>query len=250
MIALISPAKGMSDGVEPIAELHSLPRFTEHTELIAREMRRYSTEELIEVFRVSRTIAEELCVRFQNFFNDESTLLPAVECYDGVVYKRFKKAAANHQYLQSRVRISSLMYGLLRPYDLIRPYRMEGYVWLIGSGERIDNYWRNKQTETLINDVKAIGGTLLYLASKEEQNSFVWHDVTSAVRVIDFKFLQNKGGKLKQVVVYTKMARGEMIRYMIENEITEPDDLKAFEWEGYTYRPDLSTPNEWVWVVM
>ncbi len=174
--------------------------------------------------------------------------MPAVESYDGVVYKRFKESL-NTQYLQDRVRISSLLYGLLRPFDMIQSYRMEGFVRLAGSDERVDKFWREIQTQTLIDDVNAKGGTLLYLASNEEQNAFNWREVRSNVRVIEFKFLQHKGDKLRQVVVYTKMARGEMIRYMMEQEITNPEDLKRFEWSGYQYNESLSSANEWVWVM-
>ncbi|MFI3306525.1 MAG: peroxide stress protein YaaA [Rikenellaceae bacterium] len=175
-------------------------------------------------------------------------MLPAVDSYDGVVYKHFK-GDINSEYLRERVRISSLLYGLLRPYDLIQPYRMEGFVRLAGSDERVDIFWRNIQTRTLIDDVNAKGGTLLYLASKEEQKAFHWREVCSKVRVIDFKFLQHKGDKLRQVVIYTKMARGEMIRYMMEQNIADPEELKAFELSGYRYDEALSAANEWVWVM-
>ena len=89
----------------------------------------------------------------------------------------------------------------------------------------------------------------MYLASKEEQNAFNWREVKGAVRVIDFQFMQDKGDKLRQVIVYTKMARGEMVRYMMENNITNPEELKAFEWGGYRYNDALSTTDVWIWVM-
>ncbi len=226
----------------------SEPRFREQTEHIVSLMVRYSALELVEIFKVSKPIARELQRRFMGFYDDEVELLPAVDCYDGVVYKHFK-GGVNAEYLQERVRISSLLYGLLRPFDLIQPYRMEGFVRLAESDERVDKFWRDIQTQTLIDDVNAMGGTLLYLASMEEQKAFNWREVCNKVRVIDFKFLQHKNGKLRQVVVYTKMARGEMIRYMMEQDITDPEELKMFEWSGYIYDEALSTDNEWVWVM-
>ncbi len=219
--------------------LLSEPRFREQTEYIVSLMLRYSASELVEIFRVSAPIARELQRRFAQFFDVDNSLLPAVDAYDGVVYKHFK-GDINADYLQSHVRISSLLYGLLRPYDLIQPYRMEGFVRLAGSDQRVENFWRDIQTQTLIDDVNRMGGVLLYLASKEEQSAFNWREVRSKIRVIDFKFMQERDGKLRQVVVYTKMARGEMIRFMMKNNITDPEELKTFEWSGYSYNDSLS----------
>ncbi len=254
MLALISPAKTMRasaglGGSSGVASFNcSAPRFGVQTDLIVSQMLGYSSAELSEIFRVSGAIARELQGRFMRFYDDDATLLAAVDSYDGVVYKHFKKYV-DADYLQQHVRISSLLYGLLRPFDLIQPYRMEGFVRLAGSDERVDKFWRDIQTQTLIDDVNAAGGTLLYLASKEEQNAFNWRDVRRKVRVVDFKFLQHKGDKLRQVVIYTKMARGEMIRYMMSHNITDPEALKVFEWSGYRYNDTLSTDDEWVWVM-
>ncbi len=253
MIALISPAKTMrSCVVEAQAQTQvSTPRFAEQTHEIIASVSQYSAQELSEIFKVSMPIARELKGRFEALFDPQCSALQAVDSYDGVVYKHFKDGLTleHRSYLQQHLRISSLLYGLLRPVDMIKPYRMEGFVRLSSSDERVDKFWRDHQTQTLIDDVNAEGGVLLYLASKEEQNSFHWSAVKKAVRVIDFKFLQHKGDKLRQVVVYTKMARGEMIRFMAENSVEDHEALKMFEWGGYRYDELHSTPNEWVWIM-
>ncbi len=255
MIALISPAKRMrSDSAMEISkERCSEPRFEEQTSYIATLMLRYSAVELEEIFKISAPLAKELKYRFINFLDKGDTTLVAMDTYDGVVYKHFKGegqlSQAKQTYLQKHLRISSLLYGLLRPLDLIKPYRMEGFVRLAESDERVDRYWRDIQTQRLIDDVNEVGGTLLYLASKEEQNAFHWREVKKSVRVIDFQFLQHKGNKLRQVIVYTKMARGEMVRYMMDNNIRDPEHLKAFEWHGYRYNELLSTEDVWAWVM-
>lgn len=250
MIALISPAKTMSNVVS-LNISGTTARFMSRSEEIVKQMQRYSEAELQEIFKVSPQIAYELRSRFRLFFDELEEPLPAVDAYNGVVYKHFKDAvkSSNIELLQKTVRISSLLYGLLRPTDLIKPYRMEGFVRLAGSDTRIDRYWRDIQTECLIEDVKNSGGTLLYLASKEEQNAFNWKEVKKAVNLIDVQFLVQKGDKLRQIVVYTKMARGEMLRYILENNITHEDSLKTFEWEGYRFNYELSTPNKWVWLM-
>lgn len=249
MLALISPAKTMqSRSTSDALTINTEPRFMEHTNHIVSIMSQYSALELAEIFRVSTPIAKELRSRFQVLYLDADPKITAIDSYDGIVYKHFKETL-DAEYLQNRVRISSLLYGLLRPFDMIRPYRMEGFVRIAGSDERVDNFWRDIQTQTLIDDVNEMGGTLLYLASKEEQKAFNWREVLNSVKVIDFRFLQQRGDKLKQVVIYTKMARGEMIRYMVEHKITTPDSLKEFEWCGYIYNDALSTDNIWVWVM-
>ncbi|MFI3262650.1 MAG: YaaA family protein [Rikenellaceae bacterium] len=254
MIALISPAKTMlAKSVIPINEkLCSKPYFLEQAQHIVSLMLQYNASELQQIFKISYPLAQDLKFKFTNFLDVNEKAIPAIDSYDGVVYKHFKKETQpteNQQnYLQQHLRISSLLYGILKPLDLIKPYRMEGFVRLAGTDERVDRYWRDLQTERLIEDVNNAGGTLLYLASKEEQNAFHWKEVKKAVRIIDFQFLQPKGDKLKQVVIYTKMARGEMVRYMIDNNITNPEELKTFEWGGYRYDATTSKENLWNFV--
>ncbi len=257
MIALISPAKTMRADANATSTYkisrYTKPRFLEQTNHITSLMLRYSANELEEIFKISPPLAQELRARFVDFLDNSEGNIAAIDSYDGVVYKHFKEDFGFTQqqqvYLQENLRISSLLYGLLRPLDLIKPYRMEGFVRLAGSDERVDRYWRDYQTQTLINDVNKSGGVLLYLASKEEQNAFHWKEVKRAVRVIDFQFLQYKGDKLKQVVIYTKMARGEMVRYMMDNNISNPEFLKTFEWGGYSFNNALSTNDVWVWTL-
>ncbi len=253
MLALISPAKTMNDAVYTNMIDCTTPRFLDHTAHIASQMQSYNSEELEEIFKISTPLAQELNHRFTSFSTLNTNTTPAIYAYDGVVFKHLKGDNAftisQLEYLQNTVRISSLMWGLLKPLDLIKPYRMEGFVRLSGTDERVDKYWRDKQTDILINDVKEAGGTLLYLASKEEQNAFNWREVKKQINVIDIQFLQQKGDKLRQVVIYTKMARGEMVRYMLQNNVTSIDQLKQFEWNGYTFRNELSDSNTLVWVM-
>ena len=255
MIALISPAKKMHGKpvIVPTKERCSKPRFGEQTRYIVALMLKYSAAELEEIFKVSHPIARELKCRFADFVDEIESPIAALDSYDGVVYKHLKGECRLSEpqlsYLQAHLRISSLLYGVLRPLDLIKQYRMEGFIRLAGDDVRLDVYWRKIQTQTLIDDVNEAGGVLIYLASKEEQNSFNWRDVKRSVRVVDIKFLQHKGDKLRQVVVYTKMARGEMVRYMADNNISEPEELKAFEWSGYRYDDELSTEDTWVWLM-
>ncbi len=252
MIALISPAKTMREGVAMADSTE--PRFAAQSEVIASAMLVYSVDELSQIFKVSYSIAKQLKGRFRGYFDDAAPRASAIDSYDGVVYRHIRRegeqlSSEQRGYLQSRVRISSLLYGLLRPLDQIKPYRMEGFVRLAGADERVDRVWRDIQTRRLIDDVETEGGELIYLASQEEQNAFHWREVRRQCRVIEVLFLQPKGDKLRQIVVYTKMARGEMVRYMMRNNISDSEALKHFEWSGYRYNEELSSENRWVWLL-
>ncbi len=249
MIFLLSPAKTMT--LQGRAA-RTQPRFAEQTHDIITQMLPYSEVELQRVFKISPRLAQELHASFAAHAAKEAPSVAAIDGYDGVVLKHLKAGAPLDEqqgdYLQQHARLCSLLYGLLRPLDAIRPYRMEGYVRLPSSGIRVDKYWRDHQTPLLIEDAQAAGGTLIYLASKEEQQAFHWKSVEQALRVIHIDFLQRKGDKLRPIVVYTKMARGEMLRYAMQQRITSAEALKEFCWHGYVYNEAQSDAQRWVWV--
>ena len=146
-------------------------------------------------------------------------------------------------------RTMSVCYGLLRPLDLIKPYRMEYDVKLPELGEgNMYIYWRARQTEPLIEEVKADDNLLINLGSMDLQPSFDWKKVEQSVRVITPDFKVWKNGKAETIVIYAKMARGQMTRYIVKNRITNPDALKDFTWEGFRYREDISSENNWIFL--
>ena len=109
-------------------------------------------------------------------------------------------------------------------------------------------YWRTRQTEPLIEEVKADNNLLINLGSMDLQPSFDWKKIEQSIRVItpDFKIWKN--GKAETIVIYAKMARGQMTRYIIKNRITDPEALKDFCWEGFRYKEDASFKNNWVFL--
>ena len=167
--------------------------------------------------------------------------------YTGAVFKRILPkdfTADDFRYAQEHLRITSFLYGLLRPLDGIRPYRLEGDVRLPEKGGiTMFDYWKPLLTDYFIEEIKKRGGILVNLASGEMKDLFDWKRVESEVRVITPDFQVWKGGKLKTVVIYAKMCRGEMVRYIIKNRIGCPEDLRGFSWEGFTFDEELSTDN-------
>ncbi len=254
MLILLSPAKTMRSSLPHDQSFDDVttPRLMACTSLLVDEMRARSVDVLQRELKVSPAVAQETQQRFAAFDHEAVAPLAALDAYDGVVFKHMRAGAvlseAQRAYLQRHARICSPLYGLLRPLDGVLPYRMEGTLRLKEQGVSVDRFWRDHQTDLLLEDARAQGGTLIYLASKQEQLAFHWRRVEQGLRVIHIDFLQRKGDKLRNVVVYTKMARGEMLRYLVAAQIEKEADLQGFEWEGYRYEAHLSTETRWVWL--
>ena len=224
----------------------SLPRFKNEAQAFARDMAQYSTETIAEMLGCSRQIAAQNRVRYMRFFED-APKLPAILAYHGQAYKHLKAetlTADELNYSQGKLWITSFLYGLLRPLDGILPYRMEGNVELpSGEGQNMFGFWKNRLTDVLIGSVKADDGILIHLATEEYQHLFDWQRVRKEIRVIQPLFYVRKGNNLKIQAVWAKTCRGAMTRFIIQNRITNPDDLAAFSYEGFEYEPKLGEPN-------
>ncbi len=180
-------------------------------------------------------------------FFEEKPKLPAILAYHGQAYKHLKAetlAADDLNYSQGKLWITSFLYGLLRPLDGILPYRMEGHVELpSGEGQNMFGFWKSRLTDMLIDAVKADDGILIHLATEEYQHLFDWQRVRQEVRIIQPLFYVHKGKDLKIQAVWAKTCRGAMTRFIIENRITNPEDLNAFSYEGFEYEPTLGEPD-------
>ena len=138
---------------------------------------------------------------------------------------------------------------MTRPLDLIKPYRMEYSVELPSMAVPVSDYWKPRLTDQLIDDVKAAGGVLVNLASREIQQSLDWPRLTKAVHVVTPEFKVYKGDSLKTIVVYAKMMRGAMTRYILKNRIEIPELIESFEAEGFRFSSRHSAPDNPVFVV-
>ena len=213
-----------------------LPRFQDNAAMIASAMAAYSVDELQAILGVSKKIAADNKLRYQAW-HDESTLTPAVMAYDGIVFNKLSAATltpADLDYASHHLFIASFLYGLLRPLDLINPYRLEGKVVLPAVGHQsMFDYWKPMLTDALIEAVEADDGVLVNLASNEFRNMFDWRKVTQRLTVITPDFKVREGDRLKNVTIYAKMCRGAMTRYIITNRLTTPASLEAFTYEGF-----------------
>jgi hypothetical protein len=247
MQIILASAKIMHDKLKSIPDISlSTPRFRNEADAFVRDMAQYSAETVAEILGCSQQIAIQNRLRFMQFF-EEKPKLPAILAYHGQAYKHLKAETLNVDdlnYSQEKLWITSFLYGLLRPLDGILPYRMEGHVELpSGAGQNMFGFWKSHLTDVLIDAVKADDGILLHLATEEYQHLFDWQRVRREVRIIQPLFYIRKGSELKIQAVWAKTCRGAMTRFIIENRITNPEDLNAFSYEGFAYDPRLVAPD-------
>lgn len=250
MLAFISCAKTMASRCAAVVPEVTVPRFRAEAVQNALEMARYSSPELEKLLRVNAKIAAENRLRFHDFCSEDNHPVPAICAYTGAVFKRILPGdftTDDFGYAQEHLRITSFLYGLLRPLDGIKPYRLEGDVRLPEKGGiSMFDYWKPLLTDYFIEQIKNQGGVLVNLASGEMKDLFDWKRVEAEVHVITPEFQVWKGGQLKTIVIYAKMCRGEMARYIIKNRIENPEGLKTFAWEGFAFNEELSSDNHWV----
>lgn len=229
MLILLSCAKTMQCASKCKVPFSTQPIFKKQAEEIAAQMAEYSNGELQKILKVNSKIAEENRIRYKYFNREDYHPLEALLSYSGLVFKKLNPDDFTEQdfaYAQNHLRITSFAYGLLRPLDKIHQYRLEGNVVLPQyGGISMFEFWRSRLTDILIEDVKLSGGILCNLASTEMRNLFDWKRVEQQVQVISPEFKTWKDGIPTTIVVYTKMARGEMARHIIKNKIERIEEL-------------------------
>ena len=146
-------------------------------------------------------------------------------------------------FAQDHLWITSFLYGLLRPFDAVVPYRMEHAVALDATGGiPVNRYWRDILTDVLIDSVKADDNILVHLSTAEYEQLFNWKRVCSEVTVVQPLFYVRVGDSIKMQAVWAKSCRGAMTRFIATNGLTSPDDLYAFSYEGFEYNPRIGEP--------
>ena len=243
MQILLACAKIMNETTEIRTPFVSKPRFLKEAEHFALLMSQRSVEELMDMFQCSRQLAIENKLRYERFFADNESL-PAILAYYGQAHKCLNASTLSNDdllFAQHHLWITSFLYGLLRPLDMIHPYRMEGK--LILEDQTMFKHWKPLLTDLLIDSVKADDGILVHLATEEMQHLFDWKKVLKEVSVIQPQFLVMKNGKLKSVTVYAKSCRGAMTRFIIKNKLESPENLIKFEFDGFEFKSNYGDCN-------
>lgn len=255
MLTLLSPAKTFTAPAKiqtPLAKVSQPSLFSEARPIIEQALS-FRIEELGKALKLSNKLAVEAHQHWQRFLDPNTGSAPASLVYSGMVFKKLGAKAFNArdwEYASEHLRFTSFVYGLLSPLDTIKPYRMEGNVHLAKHDCSVFEYWRDYLTPLLIDQTKQMGGVLCFLASEEMKQLFHWAEVERAVRVIYPTFLTRQAdGSTKQIVIYTKMARGLMARAIMLERIEHPEELKRLMPEGFIYHEELSSDNELVYIL-
>ncbi|MBL6448597.1 peroxide stress protein YaaA [Fulvivirga sp. 29W222] len=245
MIAIVSPAKTLDFETEYSHE-HTLPRFQKEALELIDELKKRSEEDISTLMSISDKLAELNVERYHNFTKkkDPAHAKQAVFAFQGDVYQGLQAETFSQEeleYSQQHFRILSGLYGLIRPLDLIQPYRLEmGTRLKVSEHANLYEFWQDKIAKQLKKDLKAQGDNLLInLASNEYFKSVDTKQLKA--RIIDVDFKDHKNGEYKIISFYAKKARGLMSRFIIKNQPTTVEELKAFDYEGYYFDEKNST---------
>ena len=249
MIITLSPSKGQ-DFSTPVPAVYSQPRSLQDSQLLIDEARKLNLEQLRELMDISENIAQLNMDRYQSFslpFTPENAR-PALFAFRGDVYRGIEVdqyTPEDLDFAQSHLRILSGLYGCLRPLDLIQPYRLEMKTRLANPrGSNLYQFWGNRITELLNEDLaQQEEAVVVNLASNEYFKAA--KPKLLAGRLLNINFKEEKNGGFKMIGVYAKKARGLMSRYIIENRLTDPEAIKSFDVEGYTFNAAQSKGDQW-----
>lgn len=242
MIALLSPAKTFADVALPFALDATAPQFDEDAHKLAASAGRLSVKKLAHLMRISPRLAAINAGRFRAF--EDQPARPAVQSFAGDVYRGFDAASLDADALHfadAHVRILSGLYGLLRPTDAIRPYRLEmGTPWAPRVGS-LYRYWGTRLSRHLETELAAEGSvTILNLASEEYWRAVGPH-LSKDVRVVTVDFRDDAPGGPRFNTFVAKKARGALARYLCDHCIERVEDLKGFDGGGHAYDEAGST---------
>ena len=251
MRIITSPAKLMkidysSDLLNP-----TTPLFIDNSEFIQSYLKEKTPDFLSELMELSPKLANENWERNQKWNKNptEKESACALYAFTGEVYRGLDAHTLDKksvEYLQENYRILSGLYGLLRPSDRVMLYRLEmGRKFEFDKYKNLYEFWREKITDQLNSELTE-DDFILNLASNEYFKAVNRKNLKA--KVIYFDFYESKSGKLKTIVVYTKHARGLVVRFCAENQVKTIDDVKAFNYEGYILNDELSTEDKLVFV--
>ena len=253
MLMVISPAKTLDYETPPSAERHTLPRYLEHSNELIEILQDKSVQDIAELMKLSDKLAALNVARYGSWSetftseNSKQALLAFKgDVYTGLAAEDFSEA--DFDFAQQHLRMLSGLYGLLRPLDMMQPYRLEMGTKLANPrGKDLYAFWGERISGWLNQDLAEQGDdVLLNLASQEYFGAV--KPRTLKARVIDTVFKDRKNGEYKIISFYAKKARGLMARYVIKERLTNPDGLKDFDLDGYRFNSASSSANNLVFL--
>jgi cytoplasmic iron level regulating protein YaaA (DUF328/UPF0246 family) len=253
VLTVLSPAKTLDFETPPTTRKSTQPLFVDQASQLVEDARGLDPQAIRDLMEVSENIAELNFQRFHDWVPEFSleNAKQAVLAFKGDVYTGLRADTLDSKQLafaQKHLRILSGLYGLLRPLDLMQPYRLEmGLKFANRGGKNLYEFWGSQITDVLNKHLKASGSPVLVnLASNEYFKAVKPKALDAEVITPAFKDLKN--GKYKMISFYAKKARGLMANYIVTEGLNDPEGLKDFTVEGYYYSPEQSTATDWVFL--
>ena len=246
---LLAPSKGQTFApIDPHPTTFQ-PEFPDQSSMLIEALARLDKHALAELMQLSPTLTEQTLDKIQALATDAAPARPALFAFSGEAFRSLDAASLNEadlQFAQAQLRILSGLYGVLRPFDLIRPHRLEMATRLaVGTAKNLYDFWGELVTASLNRDLaREETPVVLNLASDEYARVVQKKRLTAPW--LDIQFKEESNGRLRSVAIHAKRARGLMARFILRERITRAADLRAFSDSGYRFRPELSS--EWSWV--
>lgn len=251
MLIVISPAKSLYERTPIQFEEYTNACFLPEAEKIVSVLKKKKPDQLVKLMGISTKLADLNFQRFQQWslpFSPENSW-QSILMFNGDVYQGLKaETFTNDEFAiaQQKLRILSGVYGYLKPLDLIQPYRLEmGTNIGIARKKNLYDFWQTKITSKLNQEFAENGQKVLVNLASNEYFSAVDTKKLKA-RIITPMFKEHRDGKYQMISFFAKRARGLMSRFIIQNQITDPEEMKAFDLEGYYFNNQLSKDNHWI----
>jgi cytoplasmic iron level regulating protein YaaA (DUF328/UPF0246 family) len=252
MIVLLSPSKNLHNIPQP-SHRHSLPRMPEESQQLIESLKKLKPARLAELMDINDKLAQLNHSRYHSYSwpHTPENGTAAIYTFRGEVYLGFEAGTMTKvqaEQADKYVRILSGLYGVLRPLDLIQPYRLEMSTELkTGKAKNLYQFWGSKITNLLNEDVANTKSKEIINLASQEYMAAIQVDKLS-VPVTDISFLEDRNGKLQFLSYNAKRSRGWMARYIVDNKISKSSALKGFDLQGYSYREELSDEKKMVFV--
>lgn len=253
MLLVISPAKTLDYEAPLATSRFTQPAFIEHSKALVAVLRDYAPSQLSELMGISDKLAGLNAARFGSWsptFTPDNAR-PAILAFKGDVYTGLQAedfSEADFDYAQQHLRMLSGLYGLLRPLDLMQPYRLEmGTALANPRGKDLYAFWGERISQWLNTALAEQGDEVLVNLASKEYFSAVKKSALAA-RIIDCEFRDQKNGEYKIISFHAKKARGLMARYVVTQRIDQPDGLKGFDEAGYRYSAERSSTDNLVFL--
>lgn len=247
MIVLLSPAKTIHCDLNESIPAASQPLFLNEASELMERLKKLSPLKIEQLMDVSPELAQMNADRFAEWSPPfhPGNASPAISCFQGEVYRGLDAAtwtAPDFEFAQRHLRIASGLYGILRPLDLMQPYRLEmGLKWAVSKGvPSLYAFWGDRLAEHVAQECE---GVVVNLASVEYSKAVLRPALQA--RVIHIHFKEEVDGAYKSLMTYAKHARGKMARFVVRQKISDPEGLLSFTGLGYQFNETLSTADEW-----